>query len=241
MTTATSLPIVGRSGTGGIETTGQSVLSDRKRMPVRLVLVGTAATLLYSAIGTNYKAVPLALGLPFNDLRSTSAGSGRGSGVAGPATRVEELRRLGFTIGEIARLVGVSRRSVHAWMKGGHLSAANGDRLALVASGARQLGLTDLSPENARAEYVGGGQWHRTSAASIESIQRLSRKLSVVAAPRRVLGSRPEGVLLDRPRLRPAIFRTELDSEPEWSAPQLGKLLAATSIPSIEGAVGVQG
>lgn len=57
--------------------------------------------------------------------------SSRSAQMKTTATRVDELRaQSGLTTDQIARLMGVSRRSVHNWLVGGSMSAANEERLA---------------------------------------------------------------------------------------------------------------
>lgn len=56
------------------------------------------------------------------------------------AELVKELKELsGLTIDQIGRIFGVSRRSVHNWMKGSRMSSPNEERLAELLAQVRDL------------------------------------------------------------------------------------------------------
>lgn len=71
---------------------------------------------------------PIVVAQPVSHSASTTAVPG---GVQSTRDRVEQLRTLsGLTTDQVARLMGVSRRSVHNWLGGGPMAAGNEERLA---------------------------------------------------------------------------------------------------------------
>ena len=69
------------------------------------------------------------------------------------AATVTELRAMsGLTVDQIARLMGVSRRSVHKWMNGGPLDSIHAERLGHLMDVVRDL--PETTPENRRAALL---------------------------------------------------------------------------------------
>jgi len=68
-------------------------------------------------------------------------------------TAVNRLREMsGLTIDQKGRLMGVSRRTVHTWLNGGALTAANEQRLQRLL--AVVIGLGEETPEARRAALL---------------------------------------------------------------------------------------
>lgn len=88
-----------------------------------------------------------------------ASGTTSGAGVswseaARPATRIGRLRDAwDLTWNEVATLLGVSRRSVHAWVAGTPIRQRNLDRLAAIE---RKLGKADDSPAINRLRLFSG-------------------------------------------------------------------------------------
>lgn len=61
---------------------------------------------------------------------------------------------LGLTWDQIARYFGVSRRSVHSWVNGGRISAANEEAILETAELLEQLAFVELNPDERRAELL---------------------------------------------------------------------------------------
>lgn len=90
-------------------------------------------------------------GVPFDLREVRNDHDARARPLRVPADNVKALRELtGLTWEQIARLFGVSRRSVHLWAAGGKLSAANEELLAEVVDIIR--GIEASSPERVRHE-----------------------------------------------------------------------------------------
>jgi len=69
------------------------------------------------------------------------------------AASVNELRAMsGLTVDQIARLLGVSRRSVHKWMNGGSLDSIHAERLGHLMDVVRAL--PQATPESRRAALL---------------------------------------------------------------------------------------
>jgi transcriptional regulator with XRE-family HTH domain len=89
------------------------------------------------------------------------------------ASAISELRRLtGFTWEQLARLVGVSRRSLHFWANGKEMAAANEERLWRILAVVRTVDcgspaanrawlLSTLSDGAVPFELLAGGKYER--------------------------------------------------------------------------------
>lgn len=135
-------------------------------------------------------------------------------------SRVHELRnRWGLTVGQIAELAGVSRRTVHTWMNGGRIRRLNAENLEHVAAllGRRASVRKTGRPSRTMDSVHGGG----------DGLSREVNRLEAFASRR-------------RDPIPPATIETrevfgEANPEPEFSGrPAFGRVLGVVQAPSGE-------
>lgn len=125
-------------------------------------------------------------------LRSASADIDDAQTSLSAASLVNQIHDLsGLTWDQIARVFGVSRRSVHQWAAGGRLSAANQEHLALVHKAISDL--SGVTPAERSQELLA----QRRQGSIFDRLSKSKPTDEVIQAPVSALSAKTDSVPLD--------------------------------------------